>query len=92
MSTLAIRVVPLYQVDRKILNDLSEGKIVPPDVDRSHDNSLEDFVLTPGESAVAKETEELETVIFWMRSMKMDELAREAAGCDQKQPTEEREE
>jgi hypothetical protein len=88
---LRIREVPLYQVDRKTLNDLSGGRIVPPDVDRSHDVSLEDFVLTSKESAVAKETEELETVISWMKHMKMEELAREAAG-DQKRHTEECEE
>ncbi|MEQ8819420.1 MAG: hypothetical protein RLY93_04195 [Sumerlaeia bacterium] len=76
---LGIAVVPLYQVDRKTLKDLSEGEAVPPDVPWSRDVSLEDYVFSPDESHVSKEAEELEAVFSWMKSMKMEELAKSAA-------------
>lgn len=77
---LGIREVPLYQLDRKTLKELSEGMVVPPDIRRCDDVSLEDYVLSRKESAVAKETEELETVISRMKHTRNEELAREAAG------------
>ncbi|MBX3728504.1 MAG: hypothetical protein KF858_04900 [Candidatus Sumerlaeia bacterium] len=76
---LGIAVVPLYQVDRKTLKDLSEGEAVPPDVPWSRDVSLEDYVFSPDESHVSKESEELEAVFSWMKRMKMEELAKASA-------------
>lgn len=72
---LDIRVVPLYQVDRKTLIDLSEGRIVPPDIRRCQEVSLEDYIRSPDESKVSKEGEELEDVYSWMKHLKMKELA-----------------
>jgi len=73
---ISMVVVPLYRVSAKTLSELSAGKMVPPSVPHSHDVSLEDYVMTPQESKVSKESEELDAVMSLMNRMTIEALAK----------------
>jgi len=79
-----ISVVPIHVVDEKTLRELAEGQVVPPSVRHEHDVSLEDYILTPEESAVSKEADELDAVRSWMASMKIEEMARQVGDAAMK--------
>lgn len=70
--------VPLYLVSRESLRKLEAGAIVPrtiPERRKLHDVSLEDFALSPEESAVSKDSEELPKVQEYIKFYGLDEMA-----------------
>lgn len=73
--------VPIYKVDHKILEAIRKGCRVPNinEVQTTwlHDVSLEDYALSPEESAVSKESEELPNVLNYIRSYNLENIARE---------------
>ena len=76
---LDVKVVPLIKVDHQVLAALEEGKVVPPHVMKERNVSLEDYILSDAESRVAKETDELDHVMSYMKELKIDEMAMKVA-------------
>ena len=64
---LDVKVVPLMKVDHQMLTALEEGKVIPPHVMKKREVSLEDYIRSPKESVVAKETDELPHVMSYMK-------------------------
>lgn len=72
-------IVPIYRVDKKILEQIVDGRIVP-NVDmipalRLHDVSLEDFSLSPEESAVSRDYDSLPIVDRYIESHNLYNVA-----------------
>jgi hypothetical protein len=71
--------VPLYEVSSKILTEIRDGKRVPRAALQGcllPDPCLEDFALSEGESAVAKETDELPDVLDYIREHRLDDALK----------------
>lgn len=66
VERLLNRPIPLYRVSREKLQLIEDGLIVPKSGCRLHDVSLEDYSLSPDESAVSKEAEELPEVLKYL--------------------------
>lgn len=65
------KIVPIYRVSESELDDVMSGMAVPSVVFRRSiltNPSLEDFVMTPTSSGVAKETEELPEILAFLES------------------------
>lgn len=72
--------IPMYQVDRKTLEEIESGYCVPRSslFRRPLDNiSLEDFALSPEESHQSKESEELPAVVEYIKHHKLEDVVRQ---------------
>jgi hypothetical protein len=69
-----IPVIPMYQVDKKILREIESGRAVPIQYYGrvTTDPSLEDYTYSPEESAVSKESDELPTVFRYIKAYRLD--------------------
>ncbi len=72
---LKVPVVPMYQINKKILKGIESGRIVPRQYygREKTDPSLEDYSLSPEESAVSKEADELPIVLNYIKAYKLDD-------------------
>ena len=72
--------VPLYLVESEILFEIESGYHVPRVWLKGnrplHDISLEDFALSPQESAVSKESEEIPVVLEYIQKHKLEHVAQ----------------
>ncbi len=72
--------VQMYKVDKETLYKIASGYVVPriymKGGSRLHDVCLEDYALSPEESRVSKESEELPQVLEYMENRKFEERAR----------------
>lgn len=75
--------IPIYKVDRKILEATLSGYHVPRQILRGRQLgsiSLEDFALSPDESVQSKEAEELPQVMEYINYHKLEEAAQRFLG------------
>lgn len=70
--------IPLISTSRSDFALLAEGKLIPPVGLPRLKSYIEDYVLSPDESAVSKEGDELETVQNYIEQTGFRELARKA--------------
>jgi hypothetical protein len=72
--------IPLYLLESETLFEIESGHHVPrawlKSHRRLHDISLEDFGLSPDESAVSAESEELPHVLEYIKAHKLEKIAR----------------
>lgn len=72
--------VPLYVVSPTVLQKISDGKLVPRNLlDRPllTTPSIEDFALSPEESGIAEEVEELPRVLKYIEEHKLEDLFKQ---------------
>jgi hypothetical protein len=74
-------IVPLYKVNPDTLQEIVAGRLVPSPVRTKaqflHNISLEDFALYLEESAVSKESEELDQVEQYIENFNLENFARQ---------------
>lgn len=74
VTKFQIPVIPMYQVDKKILREIESGRAVPLQYYGrvKTDPSLEDYSYSTEESAVSKESDELPVVFRYIKAYGLD--------------------